>query len=592
MKKRRKNRLGKMTLALALAALMSASVLAGCDAQSGDLMANITAQPTSVEPMSEEIQGKFANATVDFSLQMFRNTWQERQNSLVSPVSSVLALGMVTNGAGGNTQKQLLQCLANGELTQQQLNQAYLQWSQGLMDLESGMRDDISDSQSFSLANAIWLHKDLAVKEGFLQNNADFFHAGAYTIDFGQTDQALRTMNEWASKQTNGKIQQAVDQLSPASLMVLMNTAFFEMPWLDPVEPKYISQRVFTAADGKKTNVDFMHMWNGYLESDLACGMIRPYRNSNFSFVALMPKEGKTLSDVVNNMTAGEWLDLVNHTKPNVDLDAYLPKFRYEVSNDLNASLQAMGVRDAFDSKAADFSAVSEQELWIDRVVQKTTIDVNEHGTSAAAVTTVMLFGAGVPVERERKTLVFDRPFLYAILDRKTGIPLFLGTVADAGQTGKVSQGSAQEDEPSVQAKIDITKCEDYQTVPFAVTDSAGKQLQTETFPEYWGGAVYCTTGPHEAFERKFQDGGAPDVVGDHTKLRFDFGKYDPKEITVSSAPGNSEPWTDVPYQLGAEAGQYEFEVDFGGQDVRYYLVSAKWDDSHKVDYAVAVKKA
>lgn len=590
---KKKNHFGKVTLALALAALLSASVLAGCDTQSADLMANITAKQTATEPISEEVQGKFANATTDFSLKLFRNTWQEEQNSLVSPVSAVLALGMVTNGAGGNTQAQLLQCLANGALTQQQLNEAYFQWAQGLMDLESGKREEMGGKQTFSLANAIWLDKGLAVKQDFLQDNADFFQAGAYEIDFQQTGQALRTMNGWVSRQTNGKIQQAVDTLPPEALMVLMNTAFFEMPWLNPVEPEYIKERVFTAADGTKTNVAFMGMGDGYLESDLAHGMKRSYRNAKFSFVALLPKEGKTLSDVVNSMTAGEWLELVSHTKNNVILDAYLPKFRYDVSNQFRESLLAMGVTDAFDSKAADFSGISDQELWIDEVLQKSTIEVNEYGTSAAAVTTVMMFGAGAPQEREYKTLVFDRPFLYAILDNETGVPLFLGTVADAAQTGSVSQAPAQQQEAQpASAKIDITKCEDYQTIPFTVTDSTGKALQTVTFPEYWGGAIYCTTGPHYAFERRFEEGGAPDTVGDHTKLRFDFGKYDPPEITIASSPKEPQEWKDVPCRLGAQAGEYEFEVDFRSNDLLYYLISAKWDGSHTVHYAVAVKKA
>lgn len=602
---KKKNCPGKVALALTLAALMSGSaLLAGCGTQpqSGNLMEKITAQPLSAQPLAEEIEGKFANATTEFSLELFRRTWQEQRNSLISPVSSVLALGMLTNGAGGSTQEQLLSSLAGETLTVQQLNQAYQQWAKRLTDIESGIPVDDwpASEQKFELANALWLHNGFTVKEPFLQTNADFFGAGAFTLDFNDPNAALQAMNQWASQQTDGEIQQAVDSLDPNSQMVLMNTALFEMPWVDPVEPHYISQRTFTAADGKQSTVDFMQMQPAYLETSSAQGMRRGYRNQNFCFVALLPKEGKTLADVVQNMTAEEWLSLVGQSRDDVLLDVHLPKFQYEVSNQLGSALKEMGVRDAFDVGAADFTGITDDPLWVGNVVQKAKIDVNERGTSAAAVTSVLMCGAGAPTEREHKVLSFDHPFLYAIIDEKTGIPLFLGTVADAGQTGLVSEVSASH--LAQPQKIDITKCEDYQTVPFRMTDSQGNILQTEIFPGHWGGAIYCTTGPQYAFAKKFEDGGVPDTVGEHTKLVFDFGEYIPAEITVrreipthteyGAEVDTTQAPTAVSYEPAGEAGRYAFEVDFGEQEMLYYIISAEWDGSHTVEYAVAVRKA
>lgn len=112
-------------------------------------------------------------------------------------------------------------------------------------------------------------------------------------------------------------------------------------------------------------------------------------------------------------------------------MDAYLPKFRYEVSNQLKQPLQGMGLTDAFQANTADFSSASQEPVFLSDVIQKTFIDLNEHGTSAAAATVITAATTGAPVEEERKTIVFDQPFLYAIIDDESGLPLFLGTVAN-----------------------------------------------------------------------------------------------------------------------------------------------------------------
>ena len=441
MKPKRITRWSKATFALVAAALLTASgILAGCDAQpaslttAGNLMEQVTAQETAADPLSKETQTVFTNATAGFSLDLFRKCWKAQENSLVSPISAVLALGMVSNGAAANTQEQFLKTLANSQMTQEQLNEAYRQWAARLTDFSS--LDHLETENRYEpvlkLANSIWFDQKSAVLPQFLQTNADFFDAGAYQLDFCQSEQAAQIMNEWVSQQTNGKIQNAVDELSPDALMVLINTTLFEMPWRVPVDLANISQRTFTTADGSKVNADFLHVWESYLESDLAYGMKKPYAyGSHCSFVALLPKEGHTLADLVQNMTAEQWLTLVGNPVDRVRLDAYLPKFRYEVSNQLKQPLQGMGLTDAFQANTADFSSASQEPVFLSDVIQKTFIDLNEHGTSAAAATVITAATTGAPVEEERKTIVFDQPFLYAIIDDESGLPLFLGTVAN-----------------------------------------------------------------------------------------------------------------------------------------------------------------
>lgn len=156
--------------------------------------------------------------------------------------------------------------------------------------------------------------------------------------------------------------------------------------------------------------------------------------------------------------------------------------------------------------------------------------------------------------------------------------------------------------EESPDSKIDITKCESYTSVPFQITDAKGNKLEVKVFPEWWGAGIYCTTGHSYAFEKEFQDPSKqPDPVSDHSRLTFDFGKYPPEEVKVvrdidtycshiSKPQGIDGILSDVAYDVTTD-GQYVFEVDFDSYDTLYYLISAKWDESHNVHYAIAIRK-
>ena len=143
--------------------------------------------------------------------------------------------------------------------------------------------------------------------------------------------------------------------------MVLINTTFFEMPWKDKFEPDQVSQQPFYLENGQKVIADFMHSCEDYLESDRAQGMKKYYRNTNYSFVAIIPKDGISLEELVQTMTGEEFLRLVNHPNHSVLLDMYLPKFQYQTSNDLKKPLENMALKEAFHPNQADFSPMSTQ---------------------------------------------------------------------------------------------------------------------------------------------------------------------------------------------------------------------------------------
>lgn len=100
----------------------------------------------------------------------------------------------------------------------------------------------------------------------------------------------------------------------------------------------------------------------------------------------------------------------------------------------MNRMLEEMGMTDAFNGEVADFSRIanpSSGNLFISEVLHKTFIDVNENGTRAAAVTKVEMKLTSSPIGER---VILDRPFVYAIIDTDTNLPIFIGSVIDLGK--------------------------------------------------------------------------------------------------------------------------------------------------------------
>ena len=110
-------------------------------------------------------------------------------------------------------------------------------------------------------------------------------------------------------------------------------------------------------------------------------------------------------------------------------LDLSMPKFKIESSIGLADQLDAMGMKDAFIPGIADFSGMDgTHDLYISAVQHKAFIEVDETGTEAAAATAVVVGIKSMPNDEPLKVNI-DRPFVFMIIDNKTGSVLFLGRV-------------------------------------------------------------------------------------------------------------------------------------------------------------------
>lgn len=411
-----KKRVTAVLLCLALA-LSMAGILTGCGtAQGADLMDGVKAAKPSGTLTSDG-----SAAAADFGVRLFQQGMSEDENVLVSPLSVLCALAMTSNGAKGETRAQMEAAFG---MSIEELNgylYAYLkQLPQG-------------KNYKLSLANAIWF-KDtpsFAVEADFLQTNADYYGAGLYKAAFDDTTRD--EINAWVEENTDGMIKEILDKIPGDAVMYLVNALAFDAEWRIIYKEDQIRSGTFTKEDGTTQSVELMYAnENRYLEDDHATGFIKDYAGGQYAFVALLPKEGISLTDYAETLT-GEHLQALLENPRQAAVQTAIPKFESDYSVDLSSALQRMGMELAF--RGGDLSGIgtsAEGPLAISRVLHKTYIAVDEKGTKAGAATAVEVNAESAIMPPELK-VILDRPFVYLIVDLNTNVPVFIGTVMDVG---------------------------------------------------------------------------------------------------------------------------------------------------------------
>jgi serpin B len=340
-------------------------------------------------------------------------------NAFLSPLSASMALGMALNGANGETYEAMQATLQLTGLTGAEINQGYrdLIALLGKLDPQTEMK----------IANSMWGHEAFSIEPAFIDAGNTFFDAEVQTLDFG-SPAAVSTINQWVSGKTNSRIPKLLDEISRDEILFLINAIYFKGSWREAFDPKDTQTGSFQAADGRARTTALMTQTDTmrYDETPEYQAVDLLYGNGAFAMTVLLPKAGRSPTDVLAALNPESWRDLVGRFRDeNVHLT--LPRFKLEYSRRLNRDLTALGMGIAFDDMLADFYRIADirpARLYLTRVDQKTFVDVNEEGTEAAAATAV---GIGVVSTPQVVEMRVDRPFVFAIHERLSGTVLFLG---------------------------------------------------------------------------------------------------------------------------------------------------------------------
>jgi serpin B len=375
-------------------------------------------------------QAEAVNGSNAFAVDLYAQLSKQPGNLFFSPESISTAFGMAYAGARGQTATQMQQVF-HFTLPPDRLHPA-------MGALLAGMNAQHKDYE-LRVADALWAQQDSNFEESYLKLVQSDYGAGLHKVNFKISPDTVRaTINAWVEKQTNDKIKDLIGQgaLNTSTRLVLTNAIYFKGDWQDPFDAQATQKDEFHLSATQWVTTPMMHRTGGYRYYDGGTfqALELPYAGNEISMVVLLPKQTDGLPALEQSFTsgvAGEWIQKL---QPVEKVILTLPSFTMTQQFELSSTLSAMGMAQAF-SGSADFSGMTgKPEFSISAAIHKAYIDVNEKGTEAAAATAIVMYATAMRREApEPPPVVFraDHPFLFILLDTKSGSMLFLGRVAD-----------------------------------------------------------------------------------------------------------------------------------------------------------------
>ena len=402
-----------------MAALLLCPFLYSCDSEGEDLIydGELIERKDIVLTRSEQEMVTNSNAFAFNLFEKVRDDLAEGKSFMISPLSVTYALGMLNNGADGQTKEEICNVLGTDDI------ESMNAFCRKMID-ESGKLDP---STKLSIANAVEVNQFYKLYEEFIKVVKANYDAEVENLDFSSPS-ALKHINDWCANHTNNLIPTILESLDPASAAVLLNAIYFKGVWTKKFDKKDTKSEKFTLASGKEKKVELMHQEKDFeYGSNGICQILRlPYGNRAYNMTILLPNEGKTTDDIVESIQNENWYTELKLYENKVDVK--IPRFKTESDFALQQVLPAMGMPSAFGNNA-NFSKFCTKPAKISGVIHKTYAEVNEQGTEAAAVTAVMLVGAAGPFTVIPQTIEFhaDHPFIYIISELSTNTIFFIG---------------------------------------------------------------------------------------------------------------------------------------------------------------------
>ena len=403
-----------------------------------------TLAPGAVEPLRADVPRGPAGApaaagtALDILGSGLLDQLPANENAVLSPYSIYAVLAMADAGAKGDTAAQLAAALGGTAATQagnvtavDAAVTAALAAGKPPAGAPAGSNE--ARPVTVDVANSVWLSPSLPVQPTYLDALAKGFGVGMFQTDYAaDPDAARKAINAWVAEHTNQLIPALIGQgvITKDTVMTLVNALYLSAPW--DREFDKVPAVPFTTAAGAKVTVPGMNVTSSMSTAAGAgwTSVTIPYRGSGLAMTLVIPDAGAfarirgQLPKVLAAATAAG-------TPGPVDLT--VPPFKSSAHLSLKGAMQALGVKDLFDS-SADLSGIAGKpgDLLAGDLIHQAVITVDDQGTEAAAATALTMVATGA-IGGDIQKIDVDRPFLYSIHDTTTGAPLFLGQVTDPG---------------------------------------------------------------------------------------------------------------------------------------------------------------
>lgn len=404
-------------------------ILTGCNIPSSAIHLEKQAELIKIEKPSVSNEDKLyiASNTAGIKLLQKISADEEGKNTIFSPVSLSTALAVLENGSAGKTRQEIDEIINPDKLPTGELNEKYCNTINHL--INTGYKENGNKTTQVELANSLWIQKKLPVKDSFLKTSNTYYGADAYNVNFTD-NRAKSAMNRWIEDKTHGRIQNHITEINPQTDLVLFNSLYFNGKWQHPFNKSKTQKEDFNLCSGNTVRVDMMNaeMRINYYEDDqIQAGEFGYY---GCSMLVILPRGN--INEYVSKLNY-EKIQKTCSNSENIKVKIKFPKFSFKQKNYLASHLEDMGMASAFDSRYADFTGIADRSegfnLFINQISQECFISVDEEGTEAAALTSVIMFGSAPPKEIVPPEFYLNKPFVFVIRDNRTGLILFIGKV-------------------------------------------------------------------------------------------------------------------------------------------------------------------
>lgn len=373
--------------------------------------------PTVSEINLNETDMTISNHISQFGLELFgriisSNNYLRNPNISVSPLSMAISLGLAANSHDDNFKNIVIKTMGCKDIPE--LNVYFNKMLRYLPHKDNGCET--------SFANSVWHISSCSPSSYITDISKNVYYAPINSFKEDERFEVVNRINQWCNLSTKGMIPRIMRDNDGVNLfMITLNAMYFSDKWETTFDKSKTSKQVFYGVNGNVT-VDMMSgefSKLSYLKSDKAIVAYLPYVG-DYYMALVLPAENVSIEDVADALTLRmpESEEIIEGWESRDASYLYLPKFKVSYFNWLNEYMEEMGF--------PCVGYVPEFDLGAPHItyLQKTVVEVDEEGTKAAAA-------SGVKVDGEPTDLTFDRPFLYSIVNKTTGLSLITGYVGD-----------------------------------------------------------------------------------------------------------------------------------------------------------------
>lgn len=344
-------------------------------------------------------------------------------NLFFSPYSVSSALAMAYVGSRGDTQRELHETLgySSAELSPVRVLSAHAQHINFLRQ---------PSNSTVRVANAAVIKRNYSVRREYLDSLSQSFDAELWKVNFLE-ESSRRNINDWVKNKTEGKIEELIGEPFPENTkLVLLNAIYFRGLWKSRFRERDTYSDAFYNGGTQRVAVDTMHqeVHGGYAyDRETNADVIDlPYVGLDYSMTIVLPRERTGADALRQSLTWRDFQRLLSGLR-HTTLNVALPKFKLEGSYKLKQPLSQLGVVKLFQEGQADLSGISSSgHLFVEDVIHKAVVEVNEQGSEAAGATAVLVVAESL---RPTTPFIVNHPFLFFIRNTKTGDVLFAGQV-------------------------------------------------------------------------------------------------------------------------------------------------------------------